>query len=1183
MRLSILTLSSSFIILILQSAHLHAQPVQSAIQVNPIYGQTASQSIQPIIVSGRKSNPDPRLKRIADFLITQKKRVVASQASANTTRTTNLMSVTSQTLAPMTPLSIRMTSANTPRQIIPASSAALKQTPLHVKSHVQSSPIKTDDALHTAQTFLTSASKLLRLDNPQQELTLAFNKTDHLGKNHLRFQQHYQGLPVWKCELTVHLNKTGDVEMVDGMFYPSPKKLSTTPIYTAEQATETARDSIPLGINAAEIHSPRLVIYPEQDKQTRLAWEITLSAGFNHQWLILVDAHNGEHILAYNQANDVARTGSGQDLFGIQQQLNLFESGNQFFMADTSKPMFKGGSPFPVTSETGAIYILDDRNQANINSDGEVELPESLAVASSRNRNNWPEDTVSAAFTLSATYDYYSQVHSRNSIDGNGGSIFAVVRVGRNYANAFWNGQVIAFGDAIPFAGALDVVGHELTHGVIQNTSNLIYLNQSGALNESLADIFGEAIEAHTFGQPDWIIGGQLSSPLRSFSDPGSFNFSRGRPYPATMSDFVQLPPTPEGDLGGIHINSSIINHAFYLLAEGLNGAIGINDAAQIFYRAMVFHLVPRSRFLDTRLAVIQSATEIYGEDSIQAQKAAEAFDAVEIFDAPATPDTGVFSRVTGSDATIFIEFDSRNGGYFLKRRDPALNDPATGTELSFFAVAPKRPSVDRNTGLVAFINSNNVLCTVSSNSGRIEECNESIGKISSIAISADGNQFAVVFRDRFGQPENRINIIDATSNITTRTFGLVASATEGASTTTIDNADVMDFTNNGQFLVYDAFNEITIGNGSTIGVWSIYALDLVNEIIIALVPPLQGFHFAFPSLSQTTDDYLTFDAFNLDTRINTITTASLITGETQNIHTSDTFGVPSFSGDDNAVIFSQIDQSAAISLFRQPLLDNHITPSGSSELWLKNADYGVIFRRGNTITSPSSIFLPQEGLWWDSSKPGSGFDIQVTSKNDLALVWYTYDLNGRPIWYLASGPLNGDIWNANLVEYTWDGRTAIPSNAGTARLTFSDDSHAALQWTLNTGNGFADIEYFIFDQTDTVKTGTWFEQARPGYGLTQVEQGTTQVEVLYFYDLAGNPKWALGSGPLTENTTLMNTFSGSCPVCPFVDPVASPAGTVTTSFTDQLTGILSTDIVLPSPLFGTWQIVDATITNLSQ
>ncbi|MFI9718382.1 M4 family metallopeptidase [Streptomyces sp. NPDC052396] len=187
---------------------------------------------------------------------------------------------------------------------------------------------------------------------------------------------------------------------------------------------------------------------------------------------------------------------------------------------------------------------------------------------------------------LGATYTYYRDVHGRHSIDDAGLPLIASVHYGENYDNAFWDGQQMVFGDGDgvvfgDFTVSVDVIGHELTHGVTQHTANLEYYGQSGALNESLSDVFGSLIKQYSLGQTaeqaDWLIGAGLLGPdihgvaLRSMKAPGTaYDDPRlGRdPQPATMDDYLNTPR----DNGGVHLNSGIPNHAFYLLASALGG-----------------------------------------------------------------------------------------------------------------------------------------------------------------------------------------------------------------------------------------------------------------------------------------------------------------------------------------------------------------------------------------------------------------------------------------------------------------------------------------------------------------------------------------------------------------------------------------------------------------------------------
>lgn len=187
---------------------------------------------------------------------------------------------------------------------------------------------------------------------------------------------------------------------------------------------------------------------------------------------------------------------------------------------------------------------------------------------------------------LGATFDLYLKVYGRHSIDDAGLPLNASVHYGREYNNAFWDGEQMVFGDGdgeifLDFTLPVDVIGHELTHGVTQHTANLEYYGQSGALNESLSDVFGSLIKQYALGQStaqaDWLIGEGLLGPdvhgaaLRSMKQPGTaYDDPRlGKdPQPAVMDDYVRT----SRDNGGVHINSGIPNHAFYLLANELGG-----------------------------------------------------------------------------------------------------------------------------------------------------------------------------------------------------------------------------------------------------------------------------------------------------------------------------------------------------------------------------------------------------------------------------------------------------------------------------------------------------------------------------------------------------------------------------------------------------------------------------------
>ncbi|MCD0482675.1 M4 family metallopeptidase [Streptacidiphilus sp. ASG 303] len=229
---------------------------------------------------------------------------------------------------------------------------------------------------------------------------------------------------------------------------------------------------------------------------------------------------------------------------------------------------------------------------------------------------------------LGATFALYRAVYGRRSIDGAGLPLDATVHYGRDYDNAFWDGERMVFGDGDgevfgDFTVPLDVIGHELTHGVTQYTAELEYRGQSGALNESLSDVFGSLVKQYALQQTadraDWLIGAGLLAPrvhgvaLRSMRAPGTAYDDEvlGKdPQPATMDGYVDT----RDDDGGVHINSGIPNHAFYLAATALGGNAW-ERAGQVWYDALTSPgLRPDADFAAFAAATVEAARARYGE-----------------------------------------------------------------------------------------------------------------------------------------------------------------------------------------------------------------------------------------------------------------------------------------------------------------------------------------------------------------------------------------------------------------------------------------------------------------------------------------------------------------------------------------------------------------------------------------
>lgn len=238
---------------------------------------------------------------------------------------------------------------------------------------------------------------------------------------------------------------------------------------------------------------------------------------------------------------------------------------------------------------------------------------------------------------LGDTFVFYRDIFDRNSIDDQGLPLLASVHVGVQWDNAEWNGEQMLFGDGDgklfgSFTSSLDVIGHELTHGVTQYEAHLVYLGQSGALNESLSDCFAVMVKQYKLGQTadqaDWLIGAELLLPgfhgkaLRSMLAPGTAYDDPvlGKdPQPANMSGYVSTTQ----DSGGVHINSGIPNKAFATLATALGGH-SWDKAGRIWYDALRDpRVMPQTRFAGFAKATVRAAQHDFGDAEVTAVRAA--------------------------------------------------------------------------------------------------------------------------------------------------------------------------------------------------------------------------------------------------------------------------------------------------------------------------------------------------------------------------------------------------------------------------------------------------------------------------------------------------------------------------------------------------------------------------------
>lgn len=441
---------------------------------------------------------------------------------------------------------------------------------------------------------------------------------DNLKMAHTKVRQAVGGIPVWEGEAIVHLKADGSLSTITDSLKETVT-VNTQPNLSQKDAIRAAIDSYRGRAKLSETPTADLWIYRADDRDHLVYRVISPRIDGSNDTSVpvdFIDAQTGERVFGYNNL----QTGTGSSLYSGTVSISTTVSGSTYYMEDT-------------TRRQGTF---------NMNSTGN----ESTGTGGTQSRYTDTDDIwntaiqragVDAHYGAAKTYDYYQTVHGRNGIDGNngpgtttsavGGIPLVVSRVhfgssGR-YNNAFWYNNQMSYGDGdgttfTPLT-TTDICGHEMTHGVTERTANLTYSKESGALNESFSDIFGAMVEAYADGAVSadtWKIGEDAYTPgtsgdaLRRMDNPnavGDPDHYSLRLYSGTCT------PSNANDQCGVHTNSSISNHAYYLIANGgtnrVSGVavtgIGTTDAAKIFYRALTVYMTAGTNFAGARTATL--------------------------------------------------------------------------------------------------------------------------------------------------------------------------------------------------------------------------------------------------------------------------------------------------------------------------------------------------------------------------------------------------------------------------------------------------------------------------------------------------------------------------------------------------------------------------------------------------
>ncbi len=553
----------------------------------------------------------------------------------------------------------------------------------HIKEGVNGVPkiIKFDASSKSAYDSKTLLKKYLPL-KAEDEYKIVNKETDKLGFKHEKFQQYYKGVKIEHAFYSVH-TKNGVVKSMNGKYFDARmEKSSNVPSISEEAALQKALNFIGAkkymwksetneawakNIEASGTFKPSAEIVYIKDYYSGYTNNLipVLAYKFNiyaekplSRDFVYVNAHTGKIVLKNPIIKTYKHTNNNNTEVSAGTVNNKLSKPNANAYAATRY----SGNKIIKTSIRNNEYVLREYTRGNgietfnmqtgTNYDNAVDFTDANNQWTALEYDNDAKDNAAldVHWATEMVWDYWMIKHGRNSFDGNGGSMKSYVHFDQNYANAYWNGEVMTYGDGSGGMDALtclDITAHEIGHAVMEYTAALIYRNESGAMNEGFSDIWGACVEYYAAPNKNtWLIGEDIGNAMRDMSNPNAKNDPDT--YFGAFWKPLSYPPSPTPDYGGVHSNNGVLNFWFYLLTEGGSGAndhafpysvsgIGIEKAAKIAYRTEALYLNPDAQFADARDASVQAAEDLYNAGSNEVQQVKNAWDAVGVYDIPAS------------------------------------------------------------------------------------------------------------------------------------------------------------------------------------------------------------------------------------------------------------------------------------------------------------------------------------------------------------------------------------------------------------------------------------------------------------------------------------------------------------------------------------------------------------------
>lgn len=839
--------------------------------------------------------------------------------------------------------------------------------------------------------YVTQLKPYLQLTHPTEELGVTTIEEDELKQTHIRLQQQYKGVPIYGGELILHV-ENNQFTTLNGRHFKTPTLTNLSPTLSENTAIQHAladlgRETIVRELSGGELKILKkqvpeielMVYYPENQPQTAyLTWRMVIRPNFMERWNYFVDAHTGTILSKTNHtcALDGPVKATARDLNGVNQSVNAYLKGTTYYLLDVTRPMFKSTTSTLPDKPVGGIWTIDARNSK----------ADDISVWQVTSNNNaWTPLAVSAHNNAAMAFNYFSSIHKRNSLDGKGGNVISVVNVrdedGKEMDNAFWNGEIMAYGNGVtafwPLAGGLDVAAHEMTHGVIENTAGLEYQGQSGAINESLADVFGVLVD-----RTNWTVGESVvkkaiypSGALRDVANPNQGGTNDPGYQPRTMAQYVNTTK----DNGGVHINSGIPNYAFFLFTNNPN--VGKDKAEKVYYRAMTSYLTRFSKFIDLRLAVIKAATDLFGGNSAEVTAARTAFDQVGITDTNSTPPSNPTTLPNNMGQEFLLVYGADKKLY-------SSSITATNITVKSNRAILNRPSVTDDGKFAYFVSEDRRIRAVSlvGNPDETLVSDETIWN--KVAISKDGRKLAALTN----QADKSIYVYSFDLKKWTKFKLYNPTYTSGVSTGDVQYADGLEWDASGEYLVYDAFNQLKTATGKSLEYWDVGFIrvwdGVQNNFADGTIQKLfndleEGESVGNPSFAKNSTAILTFDYLYTPDDTYGILGVDLEKGNVEAITNNTAIGYPDYSRLDDRIVYATKGTGTNKNINVIGLNTDKITGKGTPTTLLLNATWPLWVSQG-TRQLPTLSFTAITDKFQDTAP----FTLNATASNGDAVAF---------------------------------------------------------------------------------------------------------------------------------------------------------------------------------------------------